>query len=276
MNSDSRSEEPRIFDIERVASLIKEELPALNVIDGKDLSLCLGRSGSGKSSLICFLRGNAMTIRTEKRQDAAGNIFESEPWVDSEVSDPKFLIGNKIGEGVTKNISIGSIPGSDLIIGDTSGFMDPQGTIDAGVDIANAFTIQNAMRRSRSVRPVLVCKIDLLNSGRGPQFIQLLFLLARFFSPIEQYFPSLTFFFTGGDPREPLMNLMGSDFVKNDKLGPGVLEKFVNDINQYVRANFASCVILPEHLVSQDPSMVKANRSKYLALIECCNIPLPD
>lgn len=254
----------RNFDVEKVASLINEELPALASVCGKDISLCIGKSGSGKSSLICFLRENKMVLREDESGDN---------WVDSEFPDPNFLIGDQMGVGVTKRISIGTIPGSDLLIGDTCGLWDPQGTIDAEVDIANAVTIHNAMRRSNSVRPVLVCKISIFDD-RGSSFIQLLLLLATCFSPIEKYFESITFFFTGGNPKAKLKSLLESPLVKDDILGAGVLENFVKKLHGYVISNEHSCVIRPKDLVAEDAAVVAVNRMKYLELIKQA-IPIP-
>ena len=246
---------------------IREELPSLSLVDQKDLCLFIGPSGSAKTSLICFLRKKKMILRQERHEDANGNVFLGKEWVDTELRDPGFEIGNQVGGGVTKSISTDSIPGSFLVIGDTRGVSDPEGAVNIGVDIANAVTIQNAMKRTRTVRPVLVFSIGILEVARAQGFIDLIILMGNFFSPIADYFKSLTFFFTGGDPREKLMLLRKSELVKNDVLGPGVLQKFVNDIYQYVSENHSSCVVLLKDLVVSDAHGAEENRARYLELI---------
>ena len=259
----------RQIDIEGVANRIREELPSLSKVDQKDLCLFIGRSGSAKTTLICFLRKKKLIERQEEEKDANGNVIECSSWVDTEMPDPGFVIGNQVAGGVTKSINTDSIPGSFLLIGDTCGFLDPAGTIDIGVDIANAVTIQNAMKRARSVRPVLVFSIGILavSAGRASGFIDLLLLMANFFSPIENYLRSLTFFFTGGDPRHALKQVLKSELVKNDVLGRGVLEKVVGFIYQYVCDNYSSCVVLPKDLVVADSHVAEVNRTRYLELI---------
>jgi len=257
----------RQIDIGLVAARIREELPSLNKVDKKDLCLFIGRSGSAKTSLICFLRKKVLILREEREEDASGKLFDCKPWVDTEEPDPGFEIGNRVGGGVTKSISTDLIPGSSLMIGDTRGVLDPAGAVDIGVDIANVVTIQNAMRRTSSVRPVLVFSIVMVEvAGRAKDFVEILILMGIFFNPIKEFFETLTFFFTGGDPREGLKQLMKSDLVENDVLGPGVLKDLVGFIYKYVSKNFDSCVVLPRDLVN--PLLVESNRVKYLRLIE--------
>eukprot|EP01036_Dinobryon_divergens_P026398 gene26398-35041_t len=257
----------RLINIKVVADRIREELPSLSLVDQKDLCLFIGPSGSAKTSLICFLRKKKMILRQERHEDANGNVFLGKEWVDTELRDPGFEIGNQVGGGVTKSISTDTIPGSFLVICDTRGVSDPEGAVDIGVDIANAVTIQNAMKRTRTVRPVLVFSIGILEVARAQGFIDLIILMGNFFSPIEDYFKSLTFFFTGGDPREKLKLLLKSELVKNDVLGTGVLQKFVHYIYQYVSENHSCCVVLPKDLVVADAQDAELNRTRYLELI---------
>ena len=267
----------RQIDVEGVATRIREELPSLSKVDQKDLCLFIGRSGSAKTTLICFLRKKKLIERKEEEKDANNNVIECNSWVDTEQPDPGFIIGNQVAGGVTKSINTDTIPGSYLLIGDTCGFLDPAGTVDIGVDIANAVTIQNAMKRARSVRPVLVFSIGILavSAGRASGFIDLLLLMANFFSPIQNYLKNLTFFFTGGDPRHALKQILKSELVKNDVLGPGMLEKFVGYIYQYVCDNYNSCVVLPKDIVVADAGVAELNRTRFLDLIER-TIPITD
>ena len=56
-----------------------------------------------------------------------------------------------MGQVVTNTTIVDTIPGlPSLFVGDTCGLMDPSGATDVGVDIANAVTIQNAMKQATS------------------------------------------------------------------------------------------------------------------------------
>jgi len=75
-----------------------------------------------------------------------------------------------------------------MFLCDTPGFQD---TVSPNVDIANAVAISWAIRRSNSVRLVLIIEANIILSTRGHELKNLFSLIQRFLDNVEDHLESV-------------------------------------------------------------------------------------
>jgi hypothetical protein len=141
------------FDWDKIANQCKN----------KHLVIFLGKTNSGKSTLINYLAGKELLC------DQEGDIVLENP------NDP---LAAKIGCGDSSITSLPSIleanPGffySNLFLCDLPGFNDSRGIV---INLINLGTIATVIKSSKSVRIVFVISHSDIDSGRGRAFKDLM------------------------------------------------------------------------------------------------------
>ena len=161
----------RPLDLDLIATLTSRTKTASESIAGKDIVLLLGGTGAGKSTTIHFLAGSNMVAKeVNGMPHIAGEI---RPSSDAQfANDLRQITASPFMRSETRSISSVAIPCSgagshedSILLCDTPGFEDTDGP---ELDIANGLGVIAAVRRCRSVRPVvLVGKLDEGMRGQG-------------------------------------------------------------------------------------------------------------
>jgi len=181
-----------VLDLEKLQNLLQQSKQAANKIAGKDVMLLIGGTGAGKvcqacgnvfafsffclllectPSLICFLFLFSQTTTTLY---LAGATFEEEIVGGVEHYVPRGLPDEVLAEfavsgsatSVTKTIhaTTVSLPnGENVTICDTPGFGDTKGV---EMEISNGLGVIHALKKARSVKPVLVFDREVMAGGR--------------------------------------------------------------------------------------------------------------
>jgi len=178
------SREIRPLDVDLLLQLLQGNCEARDEITGQDIVLLLGDSGAGKSLTVHFLAGSEI-----QRDEQVGlkvvcmsQLLESFKTTHSTHSVTRCI----------RSISIPFGANETVIVCDTPGFHDTEG---AEYDIANGFCIAEAMRRCRSIKPVVLMS----QKGMGDRcqgICNMSNLLVKMFSSIEQHAQAFTFVFT--------------------------------------------------------------------------------
>jgi hypothetical protein len=182
--------EVRPVDLEKLLALLEQNARAGEIIEGKNVVLLIGVTGSGKTTTLHYLAGS-------KFQEDEVDGFEH--WSPLEVPfDMNNSFGTKPGsKSVTKCVQCVEVrlPRTGfkeaeecLIICDSPGFDDSDG-VEA--DIANGLGIVQAIRRAKSVKPVLV----LSKEGMGSRFegaANALSMTMKLFAPSTGSKPEMT------------------------------------------------------------------------------------
>jgi len=178
------SRDMRPLNVDLLLQLLQGNREARDEITGQDIVLLLGESGAGKSLTVHFLAGSEI-----QRDEQVGlKVVGMNPLLESfKTTHSTHSITRCIN-----SICIASGAEETMIVCDTPGFNDTGG---AEYDIANGFCIAEAMRRCRSIKPV----IFLSQKGMGDRcqgISSMSNLLVKIFSSIEQHAQTFTFVFT--------------------------------------------------------------------------------
>lgn len=152
----------------------------------QDTVFLLGNTGAGKSATVNYLCGRRIiSVMDSKNCDER-----------LEVEDPLegCLVGYT-GDSETRYLRGYLEPSSEdgrLVICDTPGFEDTEG---CDVDIANAVAVSWAIRRSKSIRLVLLIEASIILNPRGKGLNTLLTLFQRFLPNIEDHLDSVIVFY---------------------------------------------------------------------------------
>ena len=151
----------------------------------KDTVFVVGNTGAGKSTLVNYLGGSKIvTVRN------ADNQFVGQ----LEVEDPLdgCIVGHTANSETRYLRSYVDRDGGNLLLCDTPGFEDTDGS---NTDIANAVAISWAIRKSKTVRLVLIIESSTIGNGRGNDLCRLLTLFKRFLIDVEGNLDSVVPFF---------------------------------------------------------------------------------
>jgi hypothetical protein len=258
------------IDLHRLIQKILDDQLTLGEIDRQDVILFIGKPGAGKTSTICFITGEKMELKqlSEKRLDGTNVVVEG--FLDTVFPVEGFRIGHTC-DATTKVIRCRPIPGTEQIAADSCGFLDPEGTT---VDLANAVTLRNAMRSCTSLRPVVVIDARVISVDKGGPFEELLDLILRFFSPIQDFLPSMSFLFTHGSAgvqaeqlKTILSRISRSKHLEN-KLDRLMIIKYIFD---YITKHSDGCFLFSGDLVdlvSTGNSNASQRRNELIAMLQ--------
>jgi len=178
------SREIRPLDLDLLLQLLRGNCEARDEITGQDIVLLLGDSGAGKSLTVHFLAGSEI-LKDEQvglKVVSTSHLLESFKTTHSTHSVTRCI----------RSISIPCGSKETVIVCDTPGFNDTEG---AEYDIANGFCIAEAMRKCRSIKPVILMS----QKGMGDRcqgICNMSNLLVKIFSSIEEHSKTFTFVFT--------------------------------------------------------------------------------
>ena len=143
----------QILDFSLIIRLVKESEESAEITEDKNVLMFLGGTGSGKSTTIHFLSGSQLTLIEEldHLEVTANPKYESLKKIKtnpSSVSETRFVTSVSIDPS-----EMLSSDNNGIVLCDTPGFDD---TRSPEIDIANAAGLVIAMRKCKSVKPVIV------------------------------------------------------------------------------------------------------------------------
>jgi energy-coupling factor transporter ATP-binding protein EcfA2 len=142
--------------VKHIRRVLESKQDVLRSVTGLDITVVVGGTGSGKSTLINLLAGVQLEV------DLDGCI--------QSVSSHQ---GMKIGGGfhsITKYPESIDVPGLGLVY-DLPGFEDTEGALD---DLLNAAFIRGIVTGARSVKVIYVTSKSDMDAARGPSFKRLI------------------------------------------------------------------------------------------------------
>jgi hypothetical protein len=228
------------------------------------LTLFLGKTGTGKTTLLCALAGEKMVLKIPQVLDPNGILIPgTKQVIETENPIPDFAISHK-KDSCTPSLKAWKLDKFYFI--DSCGFEDTGGQMEGFcTDIANAISLRNVMKVCRCFRVVVVIDYNSLGGGRGGTIANTLRLIARFFSPVSLFLPSISFFFTHAPLHLTLKELIyqiaslcDAEHIKSDT----ELETIVKYIYNYVVKNKENVIVLPEDLAPFDGVTTKLNNMK--------------
>ena len=191
------------LDVPHLFSLIANTEETSKCIKGKDIVLLLGYSGAGKSTLIHFLAGSKL------QKVMKGNLAHIEV-ADCNSEALSKITTSPLPRSETRSLSAVTIPMNDpevesgqdpVILCDTPGFGDTSG---AEMDIANGFSVVQAIRGCRSVKLVVVFS-QKMAGDKWEGVTALARTLVKFIKDVESATASICYVFTKQwDPEEPI------------------------------------------------------------------------
>ena len=190
----------RPFDAKLVVQGIQRGEPVLEQVDGRHVVLVVGKTGTGKSTLIQAIAGRTLRETTH----TCGIVRDNEITVDKivyEAVDP--LVGFEIGHGKTsKTASIGCYHAppfvdkredAGLLYVDSPGFEDTNGQ---EADISTSVMLSEVAKRCRSLRFVIMISYVSLLEDRGGAMRSVLRLIRSFAKDFYEEKQSFMFLFT--------------------------------------------------------------------------------
>eukprot|EP00977_Amphora_coffeiformis_P020937 scaffold8649_cov185-Amphora_coffeaeformis.AAC.8 len=193
----------RKFDLPLLQQSMDKGSAVLKGIKEKDMVLVVGKTGTGKSTLIQALAGSKL-YATEYETTSYGQTFFKTVF-ESQTPLPGFEIGHK-KSSQTRHINsyttiVARKDGSkkELVYVDSPGFEDTEGS---EVDIATAVMLSQVAKLARSLRFIILINYVSLLEDRGGSLRGILKLVRSFVADFESSKKSFMFLFTHTDDIE--------------------------------------------------------------------------
>lgn len=196
-DDDKASTTSRHFDVNLVVQNIELGAPVINQVEGRDCVLIVGKTGTGKSTLIQALAGKKF-VEHEHISSLEMNVSKKV----YEAIDP--LPGFQIGhERMSKTSTIecydpssdgmSTVEGSGLVFLDSPGFEDTRGH---EIDIATSALLSQVAGHCKSLKFVIMISYVSLLEDRGNAMRSVLRLIRNFTRNFEEEWKSFMFLFT--------------------------------------------------------------------------------
>jgi hypothetical protein len=189
----------RPFDIHELQLLVEKAREAAKSIEGQEILLLLGRTGSGKSTTIHFVSGSKM-----EKQSLDGLAHIAPVEIKNEIlqevtTSPHAKSETRYIRAIPINFKdVGLDRDGGIVICDTPGFEDTNGP---EVDVANGLGVVEAVRKSKSVRPVVLISNKSVGD-RGELIKSLAHLLVGIVANIKDHLDSFSYLFTKYSDKE--------------------------------------------------------------------------
>lgn len=153
------------LEVTRTMSLLEKASEYIDKIEGKDIVLFVGNTGSGKSSTIAWF----MKARIEKCKNAAGEeVVKIENEIDKYPEIGQSLVNSKTL--YTQGYSVPDVDPSISFV-DCPGFNDTRGST---YDLCTNLSIDQSIQKCRSIKAiVLVIPYQAISMDRGNKIIEL-------------------------------------------------------------------------------------------------------
>ena len=195
----------RRFDANLVVASIERGEPVLEQVEGRDVVLVCGKTGTGKSTLIQLLAGRSLQETKHSSSIRRGSETVTASKIVYDAVDP--LPGFEIGHAKTsKTSNIGCFDpnqivkdvgmkgsASNLVYVDSPGFEDTNGQ---EVDIATSVMLSQVAKRCRSLRFVIMISFVTLLEDRGGAMRSVMRLIRSFTKEFKDERQSFLFLFT--------------------------------------------------------------------------------
>jgi signal recognition particle GTPase len=144
----------RPFSYNECLHLIGKTKESALSLQGKDVTICFGTSGSGKTTTLLYLTGTKMKrVRLDGIPHIKPDEIKREELKELRVS-PFAKSETRYVKAITINLKdLGHFKDENFIVVDSAGIPD---TESFEVDFSNSVGIIEAIKKARSVRPVLV------------------------------------------------------------------------------------------------------------------------
>ena len=171
------------FNMKEIERLMSEGIESIELSTNKEITILLGPTGAGKSTLINYMIGLEMSLVVDERD-----------W--SEKVEVKGTAAAKIGHGTDSETLYPAVyedKVSTSVYGDFPGFSDNRG-IDEKV--VTSFTTQMAVEKAKAVRGiVMVVDYEALDAQKGHSFKELTCCLSHLFKQPDEIKNSICFVF---------------------------------------------------------------------------------
>ncbi|KAL7556250.1 hypothetical protein ACA910_003259 [Epithemia clementina (nom. ined.)] len=191
------------FDVKLLGQSIAESSKILSHLDDKEVVLVVGKTGTGKTTLMQAIAGKKMYATQLPSKSNSGEamnktVFEAENGVEG------FVIGHKKASETkhcnfyketmsVKRAGSTEMESKDFFFLDSPGFQDTDGP---ELDIATSVVLSQVAKRARSLRFVILIRYISLLEDRGGAVKDILKLVRAFVQDFEQSRLAFVFLFT--------------------------------------------------------------------------------
>ncbi|CAF4926654.1 unnamed protein product, partial [Rotaria sp. Silwood1] len=196
----------------KVQQLVAKAKQAGELIQGKDIVLLIGETGTGKSTTVQFLAGCKMSVTKVRINSEAysDHITTTEPFkypgLEHVISSPLCRSETRYLTPVTIPLKdvLGAYENGDITLCDAPGIGDTAGP---EVDLANNVGVIEALKGCKSVKILVISSYTTLG-GRGEGIQRLAHILINMIHGVEERLESIVYAFTRYPPNENINALL--------------------------------------------------------------------